>query len=102
MNKRKQADRFAAIVESGQSVNRPSNLLNETVAEPQARPAAKGQREKGRSHPDNKENFTSTTVYIDKNIHKQTKLAMIEEGRELSELVEALLKDWLDSRALDK
>ena len=55
-------------------------------------------RPKGRSHPDNKGRFVSTTVYLDRSVHKPVRSALLDDGRDLSELVEELLTNWLESR----
>ena len=94
MSKKNQADKFASMVEGAQSVQRPSNL---TIDEP-ARPATKSQREKGRSHPDNKDKFTSTTVYLEKTLHKRVKAALLDDDEDLSVRVEKLLAEWLENR----
>lgn len=51
------------------------------------RPSAK------RSDPD----FLQVTAYIRKETHRKTKIRLLEEGRgrEFSELVEAMLEEWL-------
>lgn len=59
-------------------------------------PVAKSGRQKGRTHPDIKANYVSTTVYIARHVHKQTKGALLDDGRDLSELVEDLLHAWLE------
>ena len=55
-------------------------------------------RPKGRSHPDNKGRFVSTTVYLDRSVHKPVRSALLDDGRDLSELVEELLTAWLGQR----
>ena len=94
MSKKHQADKFVSMVEGAQSVQRPSNL---TTEEP-ARPATKSQREKGRSHPDNKGKFVSTTLYLDRDIHKRVKAALLDDEEDLSVRVEKLLAEWLENR----
>ena len=39
--------------------------------------------------------FTKFTIYIQKSTHRAAKLKALEHDRELSELVEQLLTDWL-------
>ena len=50
-----------------------------------------------RQHPD----YVGLTTYIRRDIHRRVKIALLVEGqnRELSELVDALLADWLQARA---
>ena len=45
-------------------------------------------------------NYTQITAYISKQTHKDMKLALLLEGeeREISELIEELLLDWLQNR----
>lgn len=54
------------------------------------RPAAK------RSNPD----FVGLTTYVRRDTHKRAKIALLQEGegKELSELVEELIYEWLDKK----
>lgn len=40
-------------------------------------------------------NYVQTTAYIQKDTLKQTKIALINEDRDYSELIEDLLQEWL-------
>ena len=46
------------------------------------------------SNPD----YTRTTIYLPKKMHKKLKAIAVEEEREMSEIVEELLGEWLESR----
>lgn len=92
-------------------INKFAGVVKESKAEPiqpaEASPvveptptAAKPEREKGRSHPDNKGRFVSTTVYLDRSVHKPVRAALLEDDRDLSELVEMLLAEWLERRKI--
>lgn len=104
MNKKssadKQADKFAGMLQGAQSIQRPSNLTADEPTPAQPILAAKKAREMGRSHPANKSNFASTTVYLDRSIHKRVKAALLEDEEDLSVRVEKLLTEWLESRNL--
>ena len=43
--------------------------------------------------------YTRTTLYLPKKMHKRLKAIAVEEEREMSEIVEELLGDWLESRS---
>jgi hypothetical protein len=43
-------------------------------------------------------NYQRTTVYIPKDIHREFKMAALEEGEEMSDIVEALISHWLRDR----
>ena len=93
---------------SGERRNRFSGVVKESKAEPiqptqpvqtvaTPTPKVKPDRKKGRTHPDIKDNYVSTTVYIARAVHKPIKAALLDDGRDLSELVEDLLRDWLET-----
>ena len=67
-----------------------SAAFESPLAKKRGRPQAK------RSDPD----YLGFTTYIRRDTHLKAKIALLQEGkgRELSELVEALLSDWLKSR----
>lgn len=44
------------------------------------------------------EEYRQVSAYIRKDTHRKVKMALLEEDREFSELVEHLLVRWLDSR----
>ncbi len=43
--------------------------------------------------------YVRTTVYLPKRLHKQLKAAAADEEREMSEILEQLVEQWLKSRA---
>ncbi len=43
--------------------------------------------------------YQRTTVYLPKTIHRKLRAAAMEEGREMSDVIEDLVKQWLESRA---
>ena len=45
--------------------------------------------------------YTRTTVYLPKKMHKKLKAIALDEEREMSSIVEELIDNWLSSRALD-
>lgn len=96
MSKTSQADKLAKMTQSAVAVERPSNL---DTSEPLQQPA-KQARAMGRSHPDNKTNFASTTIYLERGIHKRVKAALLEDDEDLSVRVEKLLTEWLESREI--
>lgn len=64
--------------------------------QPEERPR-RGRPSGKRSDPD----YVGFTTYIRKDTHRKAKIALLEQGdgRELSELVEELLAQWLRSKA---
>jgi len=42
--------------------------------------------------------YQRTTVYLPKSIHKKLKVAALDDDREISDIVESLVADWLRSR----
>jgi hypothetical protein len=40
--------------------------------------------------------YTRTTIYLPKSIHRQLKAAALEEEREMSEIVTELVRQWLE------
>ncbi|MFW6295643.1 MAG: hypothetical protein ACOC04_00470 [Halothece sp.] len=63
------------------------DIDSETQAPKRGRPKGK------RSNPD----YEQVTAYIKKETHRQTKIALLQQGeqQEFSELVEHLLTEWL-------
>ncbi len=43
--------------------------------------------------------YRQVSAYVRKDTHRKVKMALLEDDREFSELVEKLLGDWLASRA---
>jgi hypothetical protein len=46
-------------------------------------------------------NYARTTVYLPKRLHKQLKAAAADEEREMSDILEQLVEQWLKSRLSD-
>lgn len=62
------------------------------VAKPATNIPAKGQA-KGKNP-----NYQRTTLYLPKDLHREFKLAALEEDQEMSDIVEQLVSDWLNNR----
>lgn len=45
--------------------------------------------------------YTRTTVYLPKKIHKKLKAIALDEEKEMSSIVEELIENWLSSRGKD-
>lgn len=45
-----------------------------------------------------KENYVQTTAYIAKQVHGELQVALAEEKKEYSQLVEELLAEWMKGR----
>ena len=57
-----------------------------------AKPRNVGRPHAKHSSPD----YAQMTVYVQKDVRNRVKMRLFQEGRELSALVEKLLKAWLD------
>lgn len=71
-------------------VNQPESVAEFKQSQKRGRPKGK------RSHPD----YEQVTAYIRKDTHRAAKIALLLEGeeQEFSELIQALLEQWLKSR----
>jgi hypothetical protein len=67
--------------------NSPNSTVQSTKRRRAGRPPAK------HSSPD----YVQMTVYVPKTVRNEVKTRLFQEGRELSALVERLLKAWLDT-----
>ena len=67
--------------------NTPNTTVESTKQRRAGRPPAK------HSSPD----YVQMTIYIPKAVRNEVKTRLFQEGRELSALVERLLKAWLDT-----
>jgi hypothetical protein len=45
--------------------------------------------------------YQRTTVYLPKALHRKLKAAALEDEREMSDIIEGLIEQWLTSRHLD-
>ena len=57
---------------------------------------ASGERPRGKSR---REDYTALKVYVPKDLHRALKLKAVEEGKEISEMVEEALRAFLSKRA---
>lgn len=85
----------SASKEKMESANPAITVLSPTISNLQDVPR-KGRPPAKRSDP----NFIGFTTYIRKDTHLKVKIALLQEakGRELSELVEELLREWTKDR----
>jgi hypothetical protein len=63
-------------------------------------PAQRDAEEAGRSNPANKALYIHTSLYLSRKVHGDAKIALLQDGgkEDLSELVDRLLAEWLESR----
>jgi hypothetical protein len=54
--------------------------------------------EAGRTTKSTDPTYQRTTLYIPKTLHRQFKSATIDDGQEMSEVMEKLIQQWLESR----
>jgi ParG len=88
MNKKKEASRFDELFGAarGQESTNTPKLTD-------SKPARKSKS----TDPD----YARTTVYLPKRLHKQLKAAAADEEREMSDVLEQLVEQWLKSRSSD-
>jgi len=67
----------------------------QTTPETSPTPRRVGRPPAKHSSPD----YTQMTVYVPKSVRNEVKMRLFQEGRELSALVEKLLKTWLDTQS---
>jgi hypothetical protein len=83
MNKKKDGSRFDALFGAAKQ--------KEQTREPtDSKPVRKSKS----TDPD----YVRTTVYLPKQLHKQLKAAAADEEREMSDIVQELVEQWLKSR----
>lgn len=87
MNKK---NRLAGVFQARQQIERQ--------AEPP--PAQREAEEAGRSNPANKQLYIHTSLYLSRKTHGDAKIALLQDGghEDLSQLVDRLLAEWLESR----
>lgn len=85
-------NRLAGVFQARQTVEREQRI------EPP--PAQRDAEEVGRSNPANKRLYIHTSLYLTRKTHAEARAALLQdEGDEdLSQLVDRLLFEWLESR----
>ena len=88
MAKQKQFSPFDVLKQSRQT----EQVKNQTVTQPDSQTA-------GRVAKSKDEEFLKFTIYVRKRTHRAVKTRLVEQGREMSDLVEMLLFQWLEREA---
>jgi hypothetical protein len=83
MSKKKDSNRFDALLASARQ-------QEQTPAPVESKLTKKSKS----TDPD----YVRTTVYLPKRLHKQLKVAAADEEREMSEILEGLVEQWLKKR----
>ena len=83
MSKKKDSNRFDALLSSARQ-------QEQTPAPVESKLTKKSKS----TDPD----YVRTTVYLPKRLHKQLKVAAADEEREMSEILEGLVEQWLKKR----
>lgn len=90
--------KFKDILKAHQGESEPKAEVIQAKTPPskKEKSTAKQHRPKGkRSHPD----YTQVSAYIPKELHRQIKIALLEENnQEFSDLLTELLTDWLKQK----
>ena len=84
MAKRQQFSPFAALKQARQTPQQASETVRQSDVQ--------AGKELAKSKDDN---FLKFTTYVRKDTHRAVKVRLIQEGREMSDLVEELLCAWL-------
>lgn len=85
MNKKKDGSRFDDLI---------STVRSRTQEEMPQPTESKPVRKTKSTDPD----YIRTTIYLPKQLHKKLKAAAVDEDREMSEIIEELVNQWLKSR----
>ena len=91
MTKKKDGSRFDNFISAARAPKPPPETPSPTDAgEPTPPPSKKSKS----SDPD----YMRTTVYLPKKLHRRLKSVAADEEKEISEIVEELVANWLASR----
>ena len=85
---------------------KPSKNLDVSTSKHIKTQTSKTAKESTSEHPNiqiskaksNNPDYTRTTIYLPKKMHKKLKAIAVEEEKEMSEIIEELLGDWLESK----
>ena len=95
------SSKFKGILQQAKEREAEAPVIEEAPPPSPAPPA--GRPEKKRGRPSGKRSdadYVQVTAYIQKDIHRETKIALLKsgDGKDFSELVDTLLAHWLKSR----
>ena len=68
---------------------------NQTIKYPNVKTSKQSDVQTSKAKSKNQD-YTRTTFYLPKKTHQQLKIAAINEGEEMSEIVTRLIEDWLE------
>lgn len=88
MNRKKDSSRFDNLIGAARG-----REPKETPQLPDSKPVRKSKSTDA--------DYSRTTVYLPKRLHKQLKAAAADEEREMSDIVEQLVEQWLKSKHTD-
>jgi len=91
MTKKKDGSRFDHLFSAAKTPLPTSETPPPTEATPTTEPLSKKSKS---SDPD----YMRTTVYLPKKLHRRLKSVAADEEKEISEIVEELVANWLASR----
>jgi hypothetical protein len=94
VGKSRKGTKFDGLLETHRPKRASSAAEPET---PEARRAAKAPSERGGKRSD--ANYRQVSAYVRRDTYQKVKIALLEEDREFSDLVEKLLEGWLESRS---
>lgn len=88
MKKKEPTNRFAGFIGTIKTSEQPTPSVTPSESD---RSLSKGK------DPE----YQRTTVYLPKTLHRKLKAAALEDEREMSEIIEELIEQWLTSRHSD-
>lgn len=91
MTKKKDGSRFDNFISAARAPKPPPETSPASEVAPPSEPPSKKSKS---SNPE----YMRTTVYLPKKLHRQLKSAAANEEKEISEIVEELVTNWLVSR----
>ena len=86
---------FAEVI---QSHREPSHLVTEVPRNPVTevpKSPVSGEPGKAKAKSTNKD-YVKLTAYVPKQLHRAAKARLVEQGREISDLIEELVTGWLE------
>ncbi|MDJ0775604.1 MAG: CopG family transcriptional regulator [Mastigocoleus sp. MO_167.B18] len=85
MSPKRKNSRFDDLIDAAQNrISRDRSQSNEVQSSPRSKS----------TDP----NYTRTTVYLPKQLHRQLKTAAASEARQMSDIIIELIEEWFDKR----
>ena len=95
MGESRKGTKFDGLFESRQGERASASAAQPEAQEPRRAAKASGSGGGKRSDAD----YRQVSAYVRRDTYQKVKIALLEEDREFSDLVEELLEGWLESRS---